>query len=49
MYTLLDNQIKSNLKTLFLLLKDIPYEIVERRKGDVDSLFASCQKAEQVL
>jgi len=29
--------------------KDIPYEIVERRKGDVDSLFASCQKAEKEL
>jgi len=29
--------------------KDIPYEIAGRRKGDVDSLYASCDKAEQVL
>jgi len=28
--------------------KEIPYELVGRRKGDVDSLYASCEKAEKV-
>ena len=28
--------------------KDIPYEIVGRRKGDVDSLYASCDLAHKV-
>ena len=28
--------------------QDIPYEIVGRRKGDVDSLYASCELAEKV-
>ena len=28
--------------------KEIPYEIAGRRKGDVDSLYASCDKAEKV-
>ena len=28
--------------------KEIPYELVGRRKGDVDSLYASCDKAEKV-
>ena len=27
--------------------KEIPYEIAGRRKGDVDSLYASCGKAEK--
>ena len=27
---------------------EIPYEIAGRRKGDVDSLYASCGKAEKV-
>ena len=27
---------------------EIPYEIAGRRKGDVDSLYASCDKAEKV-
>ena len=31
-----------------LLFQEIPYKIVGRRKGDVDSLYASCDKAEQV-
>merc|ERR1719347_23781 len=29
--------------------KEIPYSVVGRRKGDVDSLYASCQRAEEVL
>jgi len=29
--------------------KEIPYEIAGRRKGDVDSLYASCDKAEKEL
>jgi len=29
--------------------KEIPYEIAPRRKGDVDSLYATCQVAEKVL
>jgi len=29
--------------------KEIPYEVVGRRKGDVDSLYASCDKAEKEL
>ena len=29
--------------------KEIPYQVVDRRKGDVDSLYASCQQAEKVL
>lgn len=29
--------------------KDIPYEFAPRRKGDVDSLYASCARAEEVL
>ena len=29
-------------------LQEIPYEIVGRRRGDVDSLYASCDKAEKV-
>jgi len=29
--------------------KEVPYEIVGRRRGDVDSLYASCDKAKQVL
>ena len=28
--------------------KEIPHELVGRRKGDVDSLYASCAKAEKV-
>ena len=28
--------------------KDIPYVIVGRRKGDVDSLYASCDLADKV-
>ena len=28
--------------------KEIPYEIAGRRKGDVDSLYASCDLAEKV-
>ena len=28
--------------------KEIPYEVAGRRKGDVDSLYASCDKAEKV-
>jgi len=28
---------------------EIPYEVVGRRKGDVDSLYASCDKAEKLL
>ena len=28
--------------------REIPYEVVGRRKGDVDSLYASCDKAEKV-
>jgi UDP-glucose 4-epimerase len=30
------------------LLQAIPYEIAPRRKGDVDSLYASCTRAEEV-
>ena len=29
--------------------KDIPYVVTERRKGDVECLYASCDKAEKVL
>ena len=28
--------------------KTIPYEVVGRRKGDVDSLYASCDKVKKV-
>ena len=36
-------------KVFDLYFKEIPYEIAGRRKGDVDSLYASCDKAEQVV
>ena len=29
------------------ILQEIPYEIAPRRKGDVDSLYASCARAEE--